>query len=201
MSRLTALRDALSKLEANNILTKENYCGVLPNIDPIENVLSPLGMVYFYQEETKQLIENGLLHLNFTTFTEDTPQFVPLKIVNVLKSVGFTVDWDNNLDHRIIVDLFAGIDNREEYEKLVHELQKNFATDRANEYYDMTELELGQVTGRFTVGCYSRKIYSNLLDAIKECESLAYTTKQKYVWVYDQQTKEGIWHIDGRDGL
>ncbi|HZM75334.1 MAG TPA: hypothetical protein VFC19_06385 [Candidatus Limnocylindrales bacterium] len=106
----TNLDRAFEELEEAGIVARQNFaccmnCGSSEIFDERDDSREWRGYVFFHEQDTDRLIENGSVYLAYGAFSQtDLPQMVETDILPALIRHGLRPDWDGDVNTRIRVD-------------------------------------------------------------------------------------------------
>lgn len=105
------LDEAFDQLESDGIVARQNFtccqtCGhseIWEEVEQARQDRKVSGYVFFHQQDTERVCEEGMLYLAYGSTEEDPNAAIGVadKICQVMKSNGFSIDWNGTLDKRI----------------------------------------------------------------------------------------------------
>jgi len=105
---------AFAELEKQGIVARQNFtccgsCGWAEIGDEIEKAErkghTVTGCTFYHSQDTDHAMEGGNIYLAFGSTTDETEDTLTIgrRITEVLRSAGFTVEWDGMESHTIVI--------------------------------------------------------------------------------------------------
>ncbi len=110
MSDQMNLSNIFQKFKDKGLFAKINYgcCGkhaVLDAISIIQDNSNLIGFVFFDQQETVQLMEDGKLYLSYGALNKAECLKIGDLVYSILKNTGYNPKWNNEYKTRILINV------------------------------------------------------------------------------------------------